>query len=191
MKVQSSISLTQTAGTTDLVGALGGAAWFKSNRDLLGLAPAGLLALDFGGVRIATVSWLREAVLALLRYAAALRADITIVIANMTPVVKEELSIALESDGWAIVGANMSPSLELSEPVLLGRLDAALDEALRAVCKTRVSDAPALSRALPPLKLSAANNRLAALESKGLLRSERRGRVRLYRPVVEGLNHGL
>lgn len=190
MNVTSCLPVSDADAATELTGALNGAAWFQGMRRLIDAADPGLHALDFAGVRLATVSWLREAVLALVKYAAALRPDLLLIAANATDLVKEELSVALEATSSVIIAADVSTSLKVLQPVLLGRLDTALDETLRAILGRNECDASFLSQALPPLGLSAANNRLAALESRGVLTSERRGRSRIYRPVMEGLRYG-
>lgn len=86
----------------------------------------------------------------------------------------------------SVVDASGMPS----DPELLGHLDSALYETLVVVGGNTMFDASVVSNSLPHVSLSAANNRLAALESKGVLKSTRRGRSRMYRPVVEGLRYG-
>jgi len=153
-------------------------------------AQPGLHAIDFENVRLATVSWLREAVLALQKYAAAMRPEIVLIVVNLAELVREELAVALEATGNVIVAASVSRDLQVRNPVLMGRLDPALSETLRVVQGQGEFDASFVSRALPHVGLSAANNRLSALEAKGILKSERYGRARVYRPALEDLLYG-
>ncbi len=190
MKVCSCLPVAILANSTHLAGAADGAAWFKVTRQRLDTADPGLHAIDFVDVRLATVSWLREAVLALQKYSAAFRPDIILVVANLTDLVREELAVALEATSSVIVSADVSPALEAYNPVLMGRLDPALKETLQAVEGQEEFDASFVSRALLRVRPSAANNRLAALETRGILKSERRGRTRVYRPVMEDLSYG-
>lgn len=187
MNVCSDIPVAELAGSTDLAGAVDGAAWFRAARQRLDTVEPGLHAIDFTEVRLATVSWLREAVIGLQKYAATMRPDTVLIVANLADLVREELAVALEATGRVTVAATVSPNLQIHSPVLMGRLDPALSETLGVVQGQREFDASFVSRALPHVGLSAANNRLAALEDRGILKSQRRGRARLYDPVLEDL----
>lgn len=190
MKICSNIRVLDHAEAAELAGAASGASWNRSVRPLIDSAAPGLHAIDFTGVRVATVSWLREGVLGLTKYIRAVREDITILAANVPDLVREELAVALEATSGVMIAAEVTPELEIITPCVLGRLDPALGETLRVVQHEREFDASFVSREIPELALSAANNRLAAIEAKGILRSERRGRARIYRPVLENLDYG-
>jgi DNA-binding transcriptional ArsR family regulator len=190
MNVCSTIPVAELARSTDLAGAADGMAWFQAARLRLDTAEPGLHALDFTSVRLATVSWLREGPLALRKYAAAMRPDILFIVANLAPLVREELEVAIEATGAMMIRADLSSDFQVRNPVLMGRLDPALCETLRVVEGQIEFDASFVSRALPGVGPSAANNRLAALESKGILKSERRGRTRVYRPLLEDIRYG-
>ena len=190
MNVMSVIPVATLARSADLAGAADGVAWFQVARVRLDTAERGLHAIDFAGIRLATVSWLREGVLALMKYAAAMRPDIVFIVANLGDLVREELAVALEATGTVGVAADLASDNRVRNPVLMGRLDPALNETLRAVRGQKEFDASFVSRALPHVGLSAANNRLAALQTRGILKSERRGRTRVYHPVLENMNYG-
>lgn len=190
MNVCGHISVSEVARSPDLAGAADGAAWFQAARSRLDVARTGIHAIDFAGVRIATVSWLREGVLALCKYAAAMRPDLRFVATGLSQVVREELEVALEATGAVLIAADFGSDFRLTEPVVLGRLDPALRDTLQVVEGQPEFDATYVSRAIPGVGVSAANNRLAALEGKGVLTSERRGRSRLYRPLLENLRYG-
>jgi len=190
MNVCSIIPVAELARSTELAGAADGIAWFQCARARLDAAESGLHAIDFATVRLATVSWVREAVLALQKYAAAMRPDILFIVTNLSDLVREELAVAVEATGSIIIAADLTFELRVRNPVLMGLLDPALGETLRIVSGLQEFDASLVSRALPRVGLSAANNRLAALETKGILKSERRGRTRVYRPVLEDMHYG-
>jgi DNA-binding transcriptional ArsR family regulator len=190
MKVCGIIPVSELARSADLAGAADGAVWLQAGRRRVDAAQTGLHAIDFSGVRIATVSWLREGILALLKYASAVRQDLRFVATGLSEIVREELEVALEATGGVLIAADISPDRVLTAPIVLGRLDPALHDTLQAVEGQLEFDATFVSRAIPGVGLSAANNRLAALESKGILVSERRGRSRHYRPLLENLRYG-
>jgi DNA-binding transcriptional ArsR family regulator len=184
------ILVTDLARSTELAGAADGEAWFQAARQRLDTEEAGLLALDFNDVRLATVSWLREGPLALRTYASAMRPDIVIFAGNLSDFVREELEVALEATGNVMIAADISPDFDVHRPTVMGHLDPALHDTLRVVQGQSEFDALFVSRALPHVGLSAASNRLAALEVKGILKSERRGRARVYSPLLEDLQYG-
>lgn len=190
MNVCGTISVSEIARSVDLAGAADGAAWFQAARPRIDAAQPGLYAIDFNGVRIATVSWLREGPLLLCKYAAAIQPDFRFVATGLSPLVREELEVALEATGAVLIAAEAGFGSHSTQPVVLGRLDPALRDTLQAVEGQPEFDATFVLRAIPGVGLSAANNRLAALETKGILTSERRGRSRLYRPLLENLRYG-
>lgn len=190
MKISGYILVSELAGSDHLAGASAGGAWFQDARTRLESGPPGWHAIDFKGVKIATVSWLREAVVALKLFAAVLRPDIDLVAVNLSDLVREELAVALEATNNVMIVSDLIADSVLHQPAVLGRLDFALRETLNAIGQLPESDAPILAKVVPYLGLSAANNRLASLEEKGILTSEKRGRKRVYRPVMENLQYG-
>lgn len=190
MNICAIISVEAIAGATELAGAKDGSAWYQSVRAHLDTAQSGVLVLDFTRIRIATVSWLREAVVTLIRHATKLRPDVVVVAANVPKLVREELEVALDATSSVLIVAHLDSHGELSQPTVLGKLDSALSETLKAVVEYPSFDASVVREALPSVGPSAASNRLAALAAKGLLTSERRGRGRVYRPLLEGLRYG-
>lgn len=184
------ISVYELAGSQELAGATDGQAWLAKARPLLDAMSPGICLIDFAGVRLATVSWLREAVIGLNRYVRSMRPEVWIVLCNPTSLVQEELSVALEATSQVAIAAVTAVDGSLDSPRLLGRLDPALLEAFKASENQREFDASIVCKSVPNLAASAANNRLAALESRGVLISERRGRNRVYRTVLENLHHG-
>lgn len=190
MNVSTSISLLASTGRSELAGATDGSAWYQAARSLIDGAPEGAFVVDFAGIRIATVSWLREALIALLKYAGTMKPDLVLVVANLSDLVMEELQVALDATGTVMIVASFSPPADIAAPRVLGHLDPSLRETLMAVGDQQSFDAPLVCKALPHVGASAANNRLVSLEAKNILRSHRSGRSRVYRPVMEGLRYG-
>ncbi len=190
MKISDYILVSELAGSRNLAGASAGKAWFQEARSRLESGPPGWHAIDFKGVEIATVSWLREAVVALKRFAAVLRPDIYLVAVNLSALVSEELAVALDATNNVMIASDRFAESVVCESTVLGRLDPALRETLDVIQELPESNAPVLAKLLPHVGLSAANNRLASLEEKGILMSEKRGRKRIYRPVMENLQYG-
>lgn len=189
MNVKTTAAVLAPGDSPEVAGALAGRSWARRAWSVLAVGEPGLYAVDFTGVRLATVSWLREGVVGLLRQFETLQGSVLLA-ANTAELVQEELVVALDACGCVMLAASVSPCLRASNPKLLGKLDSALDEALRAIVECEECDATFLCGKIPRLGLSAANNRLAALEARGVLTSERRGRARIYRPVLEGMSYG-
>lgn len=190
MNVCGIIPVSALSPSASLAGAADGAVWFQEARPRVDAANHGLLVIDFTGIQLATVSWLREGALALCKYAAAIRPEVRLAAAGLSPLVREELEVALEATGTMLIAADLGSKSQLIHPLILGRADPALCDTLQAVEGQAEFDATFVCRALPGVGLSAANNRLAALEAKGILTSERRGRSRVYRPLLEDLRYG-
>lgn len=190
MNVAAVISIARDTRRAELAGAGDGAAWYRVTRTQLDAVERGAFVLDFSGIRIATVSWLREAIVTLVRYAGAMKPELVVVAANLTELVREELQVALEATGTVLIVATFDGDQSILSPVLIGHLDASLRETLQAIAGQATVDAPYVSKSLSHVGASAANNRLAALEAKRILKSHRRGRSRVYSPVLEGLSYG-
>lgn len=109
---------------------------------------------------------------------------------NLSDLVREELAVALEATNNVMIVSDLVADSVVHQPTVVGRLDSALRETLKAIERLPESDAPILAKVVPDLGLSAANNRLASLVKKGILTSEKRGGKRIYRPVMENLQYG-
>lgn len=173
-----------------LAGALAGLSWFERMVPVFEREVAGLHALDFTDVGLATVSWLREGPVALLTRLGQVGSGVVLVAANAPPLVREEIVVTLDARNCVMLAARVSASLHSTEPELLGTLDPALDQTLKAILATPEFDAKVVVERIAELSLQAANNRLASLEARGVLASERRGRRRVYRQVLEGIRYG-
>src|SRR5690606_31505453 len=81
---------------------------------------SGWCALDFSGIRLATVSWLREGPVNLQRYAATMRPDISLIAVNPSDVVLEELGVTLESTSSIMIVAQLDSELYIQTLTVLG-----------------------------------------------------------------------
>lgn len=148
--------------------------------------------LDFSNVAFATISFMRESVVAYRNHARAHWPNLYPVVANVAPVIAEELGDFLSMRNDAMVMCQLLDEAP-SDPVVLGSVDGKQLTALDAVLSLREADAPQLAlqfKDAEPISTTAWNNRLAALVAKGLLIEISSGRGKRYRPVLEGLVHG-
>jgi len=190
MKIVVKLPVSKYSPTTELAGAIAGSAWFLKAREEIDAVDSGFCVVDFDGIRLATVSWLREGLIALQKYTVAMRPQIVLAVTHLEPVVREELEVALQATSNVMLSVEDAVNDDIRAVSVLGRLDPALDETLQVVRDKAEFDASFVSENLKSVGLSAANNRLAALEARGLLKSERRGRSRFYRPLVELMTYG-
>ena len=148
--------------------------------------------LDFEGVAFATISFMRESVVAYRNHARTHWPNLYPVVANVAPVIAEELGDFLRMRNDAMIMCKLYDEVP-SDPVVIGAVDGKQLTALNAVLALREADAPQLAlqfKDAEPISTTAWNNRLAALVAKGLLIEISSGRGKRYRPVLEGLTHG-
>ena len=150
-----------------------------------------VVLLDFRNVDVSTASFLREAVLGFRDYCRRSRPNLYPVVANAKRADIEELEVLLGSD--ALVVCDLDAAGRPVNARVVGRLEEKQRDTLAAVLQARQVDASTLagqadrnSRKMSP---TAWNNRLAALAAKGILIESRRGRGKVYRPVVEELQN--
>jgi len=67
---------------------------------------------------------------------------------------------------------------------LVGNLDPTQKQTLDLVCRLGSADAPGLAKKDKSVGVTAWNNRLATLNSKGLLREQRAGQAKVFKPVL-------
>lgn len=148
--------------------------------------------LDFDGVTFATVSFMRESIVAYRNHARAHWPNLYPVVANAAPVITEELGDFLRMRGDAMVTCELCNDV-VRDPAVIGTVDGKQLTALDAILALREADAPQLAlqfKDVEPISTTAWNNRLAALVGKGLLIEISSGRGKRYRPVLEGLTYG-
>ncbi|MBN9119921.1 MAG: hypothetical protein J0I06_12295 [Planctomycetes bacterium] len=178
------IDLAQTFGTR-LQGRLNGRRDFARLCELASTAAQGeVVHLDFTGVELVTGSWLNEALVPLLRWAADERNDLYPVLQGLGDTVRDELVfVASATNTHFLALSRHSPP----RAVLIGSLDPGQRATLEALMKYPDVTGAELERREPggeKVRATAWNNRLKDLFEKRLLRRVKRGREHLYSPVV-------
>jgi len=91
--------------------------------------------------------------------------------------------LAAEND--AILACSLSTDDVATEVRVIGELDHTQKLTMDEVFRRGEVDAIMLSQTSNEVGSTAWNNRLAALSGKGLVIEEKKGRIKLYRPVLE------
>jgi hypothetical protein len=143
--------------------------------------------LDFGGVDIATGSFLREAVMGFRDFCRNAARTIYPVVANANATIEEELATYLRGRNDAIWACNVDVSGTTADPHILGELDLAQLSTIYFIAKHHPISAPQLAKLRPNDKIGATgwNNRLAILATKGMLKEVRHGKTKLFSPLME------
>ncbi len=140
--------------------------------------------LDFTDIDLVTGSWLNAAFVPLVRWAADARNDLFPLVCNARPDVLEELALVAEWTHCCFL-ASEGPE-PARRAILVGSLDHAQRATLEAVLDLGpVTGAELERRGGERIGATAWNNRLKDLHGKRLLRRERRGRERVYSPLVD------
>lgn len=185
------IGLSNLLGDTVLAGASPGtealSRLIDEVRDLTGLV---VVFLDFSEVEVATSSFLRQSLVGFRDYCRRIQPDLYPVAANMRPVVEEEFRDLLISMNDAFVACRMGKGQKVLGAHLVGRLDPKQHETFEAVLAAGEVDASELSKSSKGIGITAWNNRLSGLVSKGVLIERRDGRQKFYRPLIEGISYG-
>lgn len=143
--------------------------------------------LDFGGVEAATGSFLRECIFAFRDHCRHALPNAYPVVANAAPVVVEELAFYAKSQAEALWSCALSLQGRISAVQLIGRdnLEAGQQEALRLTETLPEATAPLMAQqSSQAVGVTAWNNRLSALAAKGLVMEQRRGKTKIFRPVL-------
>lgn len=185
------IDVAELLGDTVLAGARMGAEALSRLIDAVSdrTGPE-LVFLDFVGIDVATSSFLRQSVIGFRDYCRRVQPDLYPAIANMSSVVEEEFRDLLVSMNDAFVACRLGKGKKSSGAKLVGRLDPKQRETLEAVLAKGEADAAALAETASDIGITAWNNRLSGLVSKGLLIERRDGRQKIYRPLIEGMSYG-
>lgn len=144
--------------------------------------------LDFKRVDVATGSFLREAVLGYRNYCTRTQPDIYPVVADANDVIIDELDFLLKLNGDALVVCALKSGNRVKSTRILGQLHEKQQLTFDAVLAAGETDAAALEsqfRGSEQIQITGWNNRLSSLVAKGLLMEVRKGRSKVYRPVVE------
>ncbi|MGO8455451.1 hypothetical protein ACC779_37110 [Rhizobium ruizarguesonis] len=146
--------------------------------------------LDFGGIDIATGSFLREAVLGFRDFGRNAIGTLYPVLANANATIEEELSVYLKDRNDAIWACSLDEDGAAANPRILGELDVAQTSTLKLTAQHRPISAPQLAKMRPNegIGTTAWNNRLATLAAKGILMEIRQGKTKLFVPVMEAID---
>jgi DNA-binding transcriptional ArsR family regulator len=183
------VSIAKTLGSKVFVGAtLGRTGHASLLRTLRNSTPGSVVVVDLAGVEVLSASYFREAIAPLVSWCQ--ERGSTLVIANAVPAVLDDIGVALEAYGGAVVVANLLGE-RIANARVAGKLDDKLHLTLRLVCDAGEADASTIAQASgEPTVVTAWNNRLVALTRMGLLREEKRGKTKYYSPALKGLKHG-
>ncbi len=143
--------------------------------------------LDFGGIDLATGSFLREAVLGFRDFSRNAMGALYPVVSNANGTIEEELSVYLKDRNDAIWACSLSEVDQVTEPHILGQLDGAHRATLELAMEHHRISAPELARLRPEegVGVTAWNNRLATLAAKGIVMEFREGKTKSFVPVME------
>ncbi|WFU13037.1 hypothetical protein QA646_27150 (plasmid) [Rhizobium sp. CB3090] len=146
------------------------------------------LFLDFGGVAVATASYLRESVFALKAYLRTKSSSYYPVVANANSDVWDELSVIAHAKNDAIVACELTDDGVTSNVELVGSLDPKQQMTFELVLKFDEVDANSLMEQFGEVEktksTTAWNNRLTGLASRGIIREYTKGRSKYYRPLL-------
>ena len=145
------------------------------------------LFLDFGGVKVATSSFLRESVIGFRDFSRSSLQNIYPIVANATPAVVEELEFFTNQNSDALWRCNLNSAGRASGAALIGELDPPQRTTFDVVMSLGSATARQLAAQLGGEKIgpTAWNNRLSALAAKGLLVERRSGKTKSFSPLSE------
>jgi hypothetical protein len=145
------------------------------------------LYLDFQSIELATSSFFREAILGFRDYCITQNLNLVPIVANANQQTLDEFLVVLENKGDAIVVCDLYNG-QVSNPRIIGVLEEKQAITLEAVIQAKEIDAVSLEerfRAVERIGATSWNNRLASLAAKGILIERKKGRLKLYRPILE------
>lgn len=144
--------------------------------------------LDFRGVNVATSSFLRAGVLAFRDHCVRMGLNLFPILANINDDIADDLKVMLEQRGDAFVACDIDDGGQASAIRVVGSLDEKQRLTLEAVIREGETDAATLKgkhEETEKIGTTGWNNRLSSLAEKGLVVEVKRGRGKLYRPVLE------
>ncbi|WP_448657761.1 hypothetical protein ACPVPU_09820 [Sphingomonas sp. CJ99] len=141
------------------------------------------LFLDFRGIEVATVSFVRESALALRDFLRARKSNYFPVLANVNEQIQDEFEIILSLKNEAFLHCHLQSDGRVTNIKMLGSLDERLRHVFGLIQERGEIDAGELQRefgAAEGVQQTAWNNRLAALAAAGLVTETSRGRAKRY-----------
>jgi hypothetical protein len=175
-------------GDPVLAGSNTGRRMFNSLWELAISSKDHLFILDFSGIRVATSSFVREAVIVFRSRAREELPHLYPVLTNLSADVEEELLIVLNQMGEAFWCFNIDKKGGIRKRRLLGQLDPKLRETLDLIDEGRGFDAATLwksTNSTESIGVTAWNNRLASLSKQGLVFESKVGKQKFFRPLHE------
>jgi hypothetical protein len=152
--------------------------------------------LDFSKVRVATASLLRESVLALRDVVRGQRSNFYPVVANANTDIRDELrELVAGRRSDVIITCDLTESGTVNNVRIIGDLEPIQRRTFDLVRQIGETDASELMRTHGSTdrttRTTAWNNRLTSLAFLGLLVEVSQGRAKRYKPLFEGVTHGL
>jgi hypothetical protein len=146
--------------------------------------------LDFAEIEVATTSYLRECIGGFRDVIRGRDSLYYPVVANQNEAVRDELLELARARGDVFMTCALATDGTVTQPALVGDLEAKQLLTFTLVQKHGVTDAGELMREYGKDEkvrhATAWNNRLAALASAGLIVEMRQGRLKRYRPLFHG-----
>ena len=186
------IDMAQMAKTNVLAGALNGRAGLTR---LLELVPSEStrpesVFLDFLNIDVATASYLRECIVAFRDVIRGRDSLYYPIVANSNQEVRDELLELTRTRGDVFMTCALASDGTVSQPALVGDLEAKQLLTFTLVQRHSGTDAGELMREYGKDEnvrhTTAWNNRLSALAKLGLIVEMRQGRLKRYRPLFQG-----
>jgi hypothetical protein len=143
--------------------------------------------MDFSGIKVATASFLRESVIGFRNYCTNTERNLYPVLANANELILEELEFLLKLHGDALISCETASNSKVQSTRILGHLNEKEKLTFDAICAVGEVDAALLASKFDKtdaIKITGWNNRLAALVNKGVVMEIRKGRSKLYRPLL-------
>ena len=149
------------------------------------------LFLDASRISVMTASFLREAIVGFRDFARNTHTNLYPVIANPSPAVLEELQFFARQRNDVFWCCDLDAESRASRAVVVGDLDAAQRDTFELVVALGHASAPQLAadKRGSEVGVTAWNNRLSALASKGLLVARKEGKTKQFSPLLE-VEHG-
>lgn len=148
------------------------------------------LFLDLMEVEVATASFLREAVFVFKAHLRLKSSNFYPVVANIDDATRDELEILAEAKNDVLLACNLATDGTVSDVSMVGKLDPKQELTFDLVQSLREVNANGLMERLGNQEntrsVTAWNNRLSGLVSRGIIREFTRGRSKFYRPLLEG-----
>ena len=148
------------------------------------------LFLDFADVEVATASFLREAVFVFKAHLRLQSSNFYPVVVNIDDAIRDELDILAEAKNDVLLVCDLDSDDLVSGVKMVGRLDPKQEITFDLVQNLEEVNASGLMERLgdqeKTTSVTAWNNRLAGLVSRGVIREFTRGRSKTYRPLLKG-----